>query len=52
MAGCNCGKNAAARAQARTYVVTTPGGEQKTYKTEIEAIAATRRNGGTYRIQS
>jgi len=48
---CNCGKNKAGQAQ-KTYVHTAPTGQQKTYKTEVEAAAAQRRLGGTYRIQS
>lgn len=45
--GCNCGnKNGTARS---TYEVTTPSGEKKVYSTEVEASAAARRLGGTYR---
>lgn len=51
MAGCNCGKNAAARAASVTYVHTAPDGTRKTYKSEVEAAAAAQRLGGTYRQQ-
>jgi len=46
MAGCNCGNKAAL---PKTYVVTSPDKTNKTYKTEVEAIAAAKRVGGTYR---
>ena len=51
MAPCGCGQDKSSQVQ-RTYVHTAPTGEQKTYKTEVEAAAAQRRTGGTYRIQS
>lgn len=46
--GCNCGnKNSGA---PKTYVVTDPTTKTtKSYKTEVEAIAAAKRVGGTYR---
>lgn len=44
---CNCGSNKTA---PKTYVVTEPSGAKKTYKTEVEAIAAAKRTGGTYRV--
>lgn len=40
--GCNCGGTKA----EQTYVYTSPNGEQKSYKTEVEAQAAKIRNGG------
>jgi hypothetical protein len=48
---CACGKNKVAQA-SRTYVHTNSKGEKKTYKTEVEAAAAAKRGGGTYRAQS
>lgn len=46
---CGCGKP---KVQPNTtYVHTQPDGEKKTYKTEVEAAAATKRLGGTYRAQ-
>lgn len=46
--GCNCGSNKTAA--PKTYVVTDPkAGTTKSYKTEVEAIAAAKRVGGTYR---
>ena len=47
--GCGCGtkKNGV----SKTYVHTAPSGERKTYKTEVEASAAAKRVGGTYRAQ-
>lgn len=46
---CACGKPKVQSSQ--TYVHTAPNGEKKTYKTEVEAAAATKRLGGTYRAQ-
>jgi hypothetical protein len=43
---CACGKKNNA---PETFVVTLPGGEQKSYSTEVEAAAAARRSGGSYR---
>jgi hypothetical protein len=48
---CACGKNKTQPAN-KTYVHTSPAGERKTYKTEVEAVAAQKRLGGTYRAQS
>lgn len=45
--GCNCGSNKTAA--PKSYVVTDPNGQSKSYKTEVEAIAASKRVGGTYR---
>lgn len=40
--GCNCGgKN-----KTQQFLYTSPGGEHKVYKTEVEARAAQIRNGG------
>lgn len=46
--GCSCQKPKTA---AKTYVVTAPNGEKKTYKTEVEATAAAKRVGGTWKAQ-
>lgn len=47
--GCNCGSNKANTAP-KSYVVTDPNTKAtKSYKTEVEAIAAAKRVGGTYR---
>ena len=47
---CACGGNKSAQS-SKTYVHTLPNGERKTYKSEVEVIAATKRSGGTYRAQ-
>lgn len=47
---CNCGKSKNDQVQ-KTYVHTSPTGERKTYKSEVEAAAAAKRVGGTYRVQ-
>lgn len=46
---CNCGSKKPQ--STTTYVHTSPTGERKTYKTEVEAAAAAKRLGGTYRVQ-
>lgn len=46
---CACGKNKTLT--NKTYVHTSPDGTKKTYRTEVEASAATKRLGGTYRAQ-
>jgi hypothetical protein len=46
---CACGKSKTTTAS--TYVVTKPSGERSTYKSEVEAAAAAKRSGGTYRKQ-
>lgn len=48
---CACGKGSAA-ASNKSYVHTSPTGEKKTYKSEVEAAAAAKRVGGSYRVQS
>jgi hypothetical protein len=48
---CACGKNKTTQSSSTTYLVTTPNGERKPYKTEVEAAAAAKRTGGTYRRQ-
>jgi len=48
--GCACG-NKKTSASSKTYVHTSPTGERKTYRTEVEAAAAAKRVGGTYRAQ-
>jgi len=45
---CACGAN---KGPAATYVVTKPSGDKQTYSSEIEAAAAAKRVGGTYRKQ-
>lgn len=45
---CGC-KSGSAAAVPKLYVHTSPTGERKTYKSEIEAVAAQKRVGGTYR---
>lgn len=45
--GCNCGTNKSTTPKG--YVVTDPQGGTKSYRTEVEAIAAAKRVGGTYR---
>lgn len=47
---CSCGKPKTSQA-SKTYVHTDPSGVQKTYKSEVEAVAAQKRAGGTYRAQ-
>ena len=48
--GCGCGSTTTNQAN-KTYVHTSPTGERKTYKSEVEAAAAQQRLGGTYRAQ-
>jgi hypothetical protein len=43
---CACGANKKA---AATYTVTSPDGSKKSYSSEVEAAAAAKRSGGTYR---
>lgn len=46
--GCNCGSNKGTA--PKTYIVTDPSNKTtKSYRTEVEAIAAAKRVGGTYR---
>ena len=45
---CSCSRNKAQSAP-KSYTVTTKTGEKKAYKTEIEAAAAARRLGGSYK---
>lgn len=47
---CACG-NKKTGSTSKTYLHTSPSGERKTYKTEVEAAAAAKRSGGTYRAQ-
>jgi hypothetical protein len=46
--GCSCGKGKTA---PKSYVVRAPDGTTKTYKTEVEATAAAKRVGGTWKAQ-
>ena len=46
---CSCGKPKTT--QSKTFVHTAPDGTKKTYKSEVEAVAAQQRLGGTYRAQ-
>jgi hypothetical protein len=49
---CSCNKNkstTAGQKSTKVYVHTSPTGEQRTYKSEVEAVAATKRLGGIYR---
>lgn len=48
---CACGKKTGTSSAAKSYVVTLPGGGKKTYRTEVEAIAAAKRLGGTWKAQ-
>lgn len=45
--GCNCGANKSSK--PTSWVVTSPDGTTKSYRTEVEAVAAAKRVGGTYR---
>jgi hypothetical protein len=47
---CACGAKKTNTSKT-TYVYTAPGGQKTTYSTEVEAIAAVRRTGGTYKAQ-
>lgn len=44
--GCACGTKKEA---AATYTVTKPDGSKASYSSEVEAAAAAKRSGGTYR---
>lgn len=46
--GCNCGANKGT-STPKSYVVTAPDGTKTSYRTDIEAIAAAKRVGGTWR---
>jgi carbon monoxide dehydrogenase subunit G len=50
---CACGKGGGSSAAAtnRTYVHTDANGQKRTYRTEVEAAAAAKRMGGTYKSQ-
>lgn len=49
---CACGsKSGGTQVAAKSYVVITPSGEKKTYRTEVEAVAAAKRLGGTWKAQ-
>lgn len=50
--GCSCAKGSAAAAAPKSYVVTSPNGSKKAYRTEVEAKAAATRTGGTYKVAS
>ena len=49
--GCSCNqaKNADGTPKAKTFTVTTQSGEKKSYSNEVEAAAAARRTGGSYK---
>jgi hypothetical protein len=47
---CACGKNKTATAAPKSYTVTARDGKKSSYKTEVEASAAARRLGGTYKV--
>lgn len=47
---CACGSNKKTETN-KSYVHTSPDGQRRTYKTEVEAVAAQKRLGGTYRSQ-
>lgn len=44
--GCNCGSNNSSA--PKSWTVRNPDGTSKAYRTEVEAIAAAKRVGGTY----
>jgi len=44
--GCACQGGSS---KPQSYVVTKPDGTKQSYRTEVEAIAAARRVGGTWR---
>jgi hypothetical protein len=48
---CACNSNKGGSTAAKSYVVSLPGGGKKTYRTEVEAIAAAKRLGGTWKAQ-
>jgi hypothetical protein len=48
---CACGSKTASGAN-KTYTVTSPSGEKKTYRSEVEATSAARRVGGTWKASS
>jgi hypothetical protein len=48
---CACNSNKGQTAKAKTYVHTASSGARKTYRTEVEAVAAVKRSGGSYKSQ-
>lgn len=44
--GCACGSGK--NGKPASYVVKSPDGTTKSYRTEVEAVAAAKRVGGTY----
>jgi hypothetical protein len=46
---CSCQRNKTGDGKPKSYTVTTKSGEKKAYKTEVEAAAAARRLGGSYK---
>jgi hypothetical protein len=48
---CACGSKNGSQSAPKSYVVFLPGGGQKAYKTEVEAIAAAKRLGGTWKAR-
>lgn len=44
---CNCGSNKTTA--PKSYTVTAPDGTKTSYRTDIEAIAAAKRVGGTWK---
>lgn len=51
MPPCACGKGGDTAAK-KTYVVTNPLGGKKTYRSVVEATAAAKRVGGTWKASS
>jgi hypothetical protein len=46
---CSCQGKSGATASPKSYTVTAKDGSKKAYKTEVEAAAAARRLGGSYK---
>jgi hypothetical protein len=47
--GCACNSSKGGAPAPKAYVVTLPDGQKKSYRTEVEAIAAAKRVGGTWK---
>ena len=47
--GCSCQKNKTADGKPKSYTVTAKDGKRTAYRTEVEAAAAAKRLGGSFK---